>query len=116
MQCTAGDRRKEADTLNALGNLYIARPQPAKALEYLTQAETLWGLRSAPARDNPAPSDGRADAKPRYTPRAHRGSETRREFQRQHFCPATGKTSGACPGYVRDHVVPVACGGPDSPA
>lgn len=36
------------------------------------------------------------------------------EFQRQFPCPATGKTTGACVGYVRDHVIPLACGGPDS--
>jgi hypothetical protein len=36
------------------------------------------------------------------------------EFQRTHPCPSTGRTSGACPGYVRDHVVPLCKGGPDS--
>jgi hypothetical protein len=39
--------------------------------------------------------------------------EVAREFQREHPCPSTGQTSGACPGYVRDHVIPLACGGPD---
>jgi hypothetical protein len=29
-------------------------------------------------------------------------------------CPSTGKTSGACRGYVMDHVRPLACGGPDT--
>jgi hypothetical protein len=28
--------------------------------------------------------------------------------------PSTGSTSGACPGYVKDHVIPLACGGADS--
>jgi L-Lysine epsilon oxidase N-terminal len=32
---------------------------------------------------------------------------------REHRCPSTGN-SGACPGYWRDHVVPLACGGPDA--
>ncbi len=36
------------------------------------------------------------------------------EFQRQHPCPSTGSTSGACPGYVRDHFKPLCKGGPDS--
>lgn len=31
------------------------------------------------------------------------------EFQRQHPCPSTGKTKGACPGYIKDHIVPL-CG------
>jgi hypothetical protein len=37
-----------------------------------------------------------------------------REFERAHPCPSTGRTTGACPGFVRDHVVPLACGGPDA--
>jgi hypothetical protein len=36
------------------------------------------------------------------------------EFQRQHSCPSTGRTTGACPGYVRDHIRALACGGPDA--
>ena len=39
----------------------------------------------------------------------------RRAFQQQHPCPGTGKTIGACPGYVVDHVVPLKRGGADSP-
>jgi len=35
-------------------------------------------------------------------------------FQRLHPCPSTGKTAGPCPGYVKDHIVPLACGGPDT--
>jgi 5-methylcytosine-specific restriction endonuclease McrA len=31
-------------------------------------------------------------------------------------CPATGRTSGACPGYVVDHIVPLKRGGADEPA
>jgi hypothetical protein len=27
-------------------------------------------------------------------------------------CPATGKTSGPCPGYQVDHAVPLCLGGP----
>ena len=37
-----------------------------------------------------------------------------REFQREHPCPSTGKTSGACPGYRKDHIVPLGCRGPDA--
>src|SRR6516164_3423819 len=31
-----------------------------------------------------------------------------------HPCPSTGRANGACSGYVRDHVVPLSCGGPDA--
>lgn len=47
---------------------------------------------------------------------ADRSPTVPREYQRQHPCPATGKTTGACPGYVRDHVVPLCAGGSDSPS
>lgn len=39
-----------------------------------------------------------------------------REFQREYPCPSTGQISGACPGYVKDHIIPLACGGRDDPA
>jgi hypothetical protein len=44
----------------------------------------------------------------------HRSRAVAREFQHQHPCPATGQTSGPCPGYWRDHIVPLACGGADA--
>ena len=47
--------------------------------------------------------------------REYRSREVTREFQREHPCPSTGlRTSGACPGYRKDHVEPLACGGPDA--
>jgi hypothetical protein len=46
--------------------------------------------------------------------REYRSREVTREFQRDHPCPSTGKFSGACPGFRKDHVVPLACGGPDA--
>jgi hypothetical protein len=44
----------------------------------------------------------------------YRSLEVKREFQRQHPCPSTERATGACPGYIKDHIVPLACGGPDS--
>lgn len=34
-------------------------------------------------------------------------------FKRLHPCPATGLTTGACPNWSIDHVIPLACGGVD---
>ena len=45
--------------------------------------------------------------------REHRSREVTWEFQREHPCPSTGRTSGACPGYRKDHIIPLACGRPD---
>jgi hypothetical protein len=46
----------------------------------------------------------------------HRSASVKREFQLTHPCPSTGLTSGACPGWVKDHIVPLVCGGPDAPS
>lgn len=45
--------------------------------------------------------------------RIARSSEAKAEFKRQYPCPSTGKGYGRCPGYVIDHVTPLACGGYD---
>jgi hypothetical protein len=46
----------------------------------------------------------------------HRSTSVKHEFQLTHPCPATGLTSGACPGWIKDHIVLLACGGPDAPS
>ena len=38
----------------------------------------------------------------------YRSREVTREFQREHPCPSTGLTRGACPGYRKDHIKPLA--------
>jgi hypothetical protein len=45
----------------------------------------------------------------------HRDPHARQEFKQLHPCPANGRARGACPGYVIDHVKPLACGGADRP-
>lgn len=43
-----------------------------------------------------------------------RRADVLRAFKKVHPCPATGKTTGACPGWNVDHVISLACGGCDS--
>jgi hypothetical protein len=50
------------------------------------------------------------------TGRIERSSAARTSFERSHPCPATGKTSGPCPGYVIDHIRPLKRGGADAPS
>lgn len=45
----------------------------------------------------------------------HRSTSAKNAFKREHPCPVNGNTKGACPGYVIDHIVPLACGAPDNP-
>lgn len=46
---------------------------------------------------------------------APRSTAARRAFQAQQPCPSTDGRTGPCPGYVVDHVRPLACGGIDAP-
>jgi len=46
----------------------------------------------------------------------HRSYKAKAEFEKQHYCPSTGKPKGRCAGYVIDHIKPLACGGADSPS
>ena len=34
-------------------------------------------------------------------------------FQKIHPCPSTGLTTGACAGWQKNHIIPLACGGCD---
>lgn len=43
-----------------------------------------------------------------------RDPRTPRDFMRLHPCPANGAKSGPCPGYIRDHIVPLCKGGRDT--
>ena len=45
-----------------------------------------------------------------------RSLEAKHEFKNAHPCPSTGKSTGACPGYVIDHVKALKHGGADDPS
>ena len=53
-----------------------------------------------------------------FTPaeaKTYRSRAVTSAFQRSNPCPSTGKANGACPGYIKDHINPLACGGADAP-
>ena len=45
-----------------------------------------------------------------------RSQAAKNNFKKAHPCPSTGRSTGACPGYVIDHVRPLKRGGPDVPS
>jgi hypothetical protein len=47
--------------------------------------------------------------------RIKRSEKAKDDFKEANPCPANRRRSGACPGYVIDHINPLACGGADSP-
>lgn len=44
-----------------------------------------------------------------------RSAQQKAAFRKSHPCPSTGKSTGACPGYVVDHKVALKRGGADAP-
>lgn len=47
---------------------------------------------------------------------AERSGAMRAAFQKRSPCPSTGRTEGACPGYVVDHIQPLCANGQDLPS
>lgn len=47
--------------------------------------------------------------------RIARSEAAKRAFAKLHACPATHQHRLPCPGYVIDHIKPLACGGADAP-
>ena len=45
-----------------------------------------------------------------------RSPQAKTQFKKEHPCPSTGKSGGACPGNVIDHVTPLKRGGADAPS
>lgn len=43
-----------------------------------------------------------------------RSQTAKNEFKHLYPCPANGNHKGPCPGYVIDHITPLACGGADA--
>jgi hypothetical protein len=48
--------------------------------------------------------------------RIKRSTRAKDAFKHQQPCPSTGRSSGACPGYVIDHVQALKRGGTDAPS
>lgn len=47
--------------------------------------------------------------------RIKRSEAAKDDFKQANPCPSNGRRSGPCPGYVIDHINPLACGGADDP-
>jgi len=44
-----------------------------------------------------------------------RSQAAKSDFKELYPCPKTGKSHGACTGWIIDHLIPLACGGADAP-
>jgi hypothetical protein len=89
-----------------------------RAHERSSRASTRKEPQSHPAA-SPGPSHTKAycaSCERNESGKIQRSASAKREFERANPCPATGRTSGSCSGYVIDHVKPLACGGADDPS
>lgn len=72
--------------------------------------------RSSPSYSSSGSSSSTITVKHDENGRIHRSSKAKNDFKKLHPCPAIGKSTGGCEGYVIDHIVPLACGGLDDPS
>lgn len=70
----------------------------------------------APAFAGPLDETRYCQAEPKRTADGSimRRADVLRAFQKIHPCPSTGKQTGACPRWRKDHIIPLANGGCDA--
>ena len=78
----------------------------------ISRDKTCWVGEHGHAKAGRAPSPHQSHASAKH-PRSKAAHDA---FMRSHPCPANGHTSGACPGYVVDHIKPLKRGGADIPS
>ena len=89
---------------------YQDKPCPA------TQIQTVIAQQPHQSHAQPAAlPDNTAQIERDVHGRIKRSERVKADFKARNPCPANGKRIGACPGYVIDHIKPLACGGADSP-
>lgn len=81
---------------------------PLRSIVALTLALAISNLALASPRCDTCPRDKHGHIQ--------RHSSAKAEFKKLHPCPSTGKSKGACPGYVIDHVKALKRGGEDKPS
>ena len=89
----------------------LALPQHAQARSHGTTHHSSSTQHLTKVRSSKAVPGVKRDAKGKSA----RSEHAKDQFKHQNPCPATGKSSGACPGYVIDHVTPLKRGGADAP-
>lgn len=72
-------------------------------------------LHESRSRVSPTPHYTPVPKRPAIEDSSTRSSAARNKFVKSNPCPSTGLRDGNCPGYHVDHIVPLACGGSDTP-
>jgi 5-methylcytosine-specific restriction endonuclease McrA len=79
-----------------------------------TTPRTYGSSRSTTSTPRTYSSSTSTTATARSSSGTQRNPNVRAAFRRTHPCPPTGRTTGACPGYEVDHIVPLYRGGSDA--
>ena len=105
MATTVHSHRHEAAHLFHSGAHFAHRRRRAAPIRYLVPVRHL----NPPVQSKTKCVSCVRDAQGRIV----RSAAARRQFQRERPCPSTGLETGACPGYVVDHIVALKHGGQD---
>ena len=92
----------------------VSHPVSAKASKPAKASKKPKAPKVAKASKARRPSDYCAACERDSRGRIKRTESATTTFRRLSPCPATGQTTGRCPGYVIDHIVPLKRGGPDA--
>ena len=125
--CTSAARTRNHSSYGAKSSRSSKNSRPGYVRGYIRKNGTYVAphIRSLSGRDYHARpsscpayrSTRRIDLYQKRTPdRIKRSTAAKDSFKRQQPCPSTGRSSGACLGYVIDHVRPLECGGADAPS
>ena len=115
--------------LGPLNSCVVTQVVPRERMRYVAATLIAISCLTAPALGNASSSQGvvtpllATASHSKATPgvarhsRGHiaRNAQAKAEFRKAHPCPSTGRPTGACPGYVIDHVTPLKRGGADAP-
>jgi hypothetical protein len=107
----AAPRTKSGISLTNVGSS-DSKPATSDGLNIHWSRESTSHLKGGFGAESRRSSVARRDSRGRV----ERSKKAKDEFERSHPCPANGKTSGPCPGYVIDHVVALKHGGADDPS
>jgi hypothetical protein len=112
----AGKSSSSSSSRASSPKTYSSRPYRVKAVKTAKAPKVARAPKAAKAPKARRSPDYCVSCERDSRGRIMRSESATNAFRRLSPCPATGKSSGRCPGYVIDHIVPLKRGGPDHPS
>jgi len=103
--------KKAKPKVKAAKSTKAAKPTATAAVKPTTHTAAKRPSAHSQHAGNKATAGAKRDAHGKLS----RSAQQKSAFRKAHPCPSTGKSTGACPGYVVDHKVALKRGGADVP-